>query len=832
MTTARAVRTNERAFLDSQLNCVSTARAVLILGDAGIGKTHLLEEFLTDAEITSDVVVMRADPPRGPNPRPYAALLDLIHNNWNRIETTGADKEGARLAAAVRDNAKAREILRLFDEFMARITKTCPVVLTADHVVAQDRALLDAFAHVLRRNRDKNLLVTVTARPTEHVAELFLEATDAIVLPIEALTENESRALLTALATNGSVLDEATIADVISRAAGNPLFLIELASAHLTEQRGSTATTVRLLLAARLDHLDAPARAIVETTALCGRTINYRFAMLANSLDPDEKQPLTEAIESGLLIETDSKLAIHNPLIAELVGLGMSPATRRKTHQRIANILALLDTPATEIAHHALAGSLPNEPFAMVALTTAREAATSALLGGTPQVAVDIVDRALALEPPPELETELLTLQAEAFLNIGDTTKASTRFETVLRRGRSEDALLGLARSLQRGGHLGAALDVFEQCEGHKAHRGRAEVLLGLGRSDEAWDVASHDLDQIDSNREPAQRASALANAALAAAVRMMPEAVDLGREAVTTWEQAGEDSLDWPPLFALGLALESADLYDESLSVLRRLRNWLDVRGLLDSVPRVARTEAIAAFCALSWARMSEAIAAAIDARRDRPNHEMGPIWAAMAALGALRGDDDYQRVVDRAHYALDHKTTPFDRALTDWWLGIGQFMSLDIDAALTSLKTATDGFRAIGATDFLARTLPLLGTASAVSARGDRERDGGQDGKEITGLASEYRQLTASRPRPSVEADLLVLQAAEAVDAATQAALLVRAAQAYSNTQYRFGMLAATVSAWLVDRSLVPSDLIAQCTRCLTTLGDNNAVCRLFDS
>ncbi|MCC7076352.1 MAG: AAA family ATPase [Acidimicrobiia bacterium] len=815
---SRVVRRDECSLLDSHFRGSSVARAVLVVGEEGVGKSHLVDAFVTDLELAGEAIVLRAETMPGSSPQLFAPLLDLVQDHWDRIEESGAGDEAAALASAVRDARKAREILRLFGIFVTRLCDAEPVVLVADHVTEASEAIVEAFVHALRLNQDRPLYVVLTSRPGDPTANRFLEQTDALVLPVDPLTQEESEALVTQVLGESHNLDPEDVEEIIVHAGGNPRFLAELATARAAGRSGGA--TVRLLLTARLDRLSPPAREILEIAALSVRPVSFRFCALAAGHDPEDRGPLREIEMPGLADEREGRIVFPNPVVRDLVTSAMTAGARRDVHRRIAGLLRLLGARGDEVAHHALAGSTAGDVHAPPAISAALGAADQLLARGFPAAAIDIADRGLALDPLPADEQRLLTVKGEALLFLGDTSEASRVFETILAQGGDGHARIGLARALQRSGRLTLALGMFEECTGPEADHGRAEVLLGLGRTGEAWELVGRELERARSLGDTATLASALGDAALVQAVRMRPDAVTLAEEAVRVWEEAGEDSVDWPPLFALGVACESADLYAASLTALRRLRNWLDSRGLVDAVPRVVRTETISAFLSLSWGRMEEAIAAATDVRRNRPNHEMGPIRASAAALAALRGDDRaFQSSVSLALEALEAQGTPFDRALTEWWLAIGRFMRLELDAGLHAFERAAAGFRGIGADDFLARTLPSLATAATALGFGAR----------AASLITEYRALVEDNTRPSAAADLAVLEAVETDDATERVSRLVTAAQIYRGTEHKYGMLHTAMTAALIDRDLVPAELIEDCLARCSVLGIDNAVYNL---
>lgn len=791
--------------------------AVVCIGEPGIGKSRVVQDFAVDAAVTMHVFVLQLEPTPPGSVSPYAPLLDLVNDHWDDIESADAGEQGARLAAAVRDGAPQRVVLRLFDELVEALAAEDRVLLVADHSGAVTAPVLTALAHVVRRSGDRSVLVLVTARENEVGVERFVDDTDALVLPLVPLDDDE---VTEVLAQDFGDLPQAVRDEIVRRAEGNPLHAAELAEAHRQAGEGAPAT-LRLLVLARLERLGDRSLQFVRAAAATGRPVTARFCAFAAGLDPDDPSLVDDAVDAGVLVRrADGTLTFPNPLVAEFTLAATPVETLRELHLRLTELLLVLESPRAEIAHHAIAAATPGDGFAREAVSLACEAAEVSLATGATDTALDLVRRARQLLPEVPAEARLTRIEGDALLHTGEIAAAARAFERSLALHADDTARLGLARALQRSGRLDAALGLFEACSGVDAERGRAEVLLGLGRVDDAWRVARAEVVRAEEGGDDARLASALANAALVEAVSMRPGAVDTATRAVEIWERAGEDSLDWPPLYALGLALESADHFDRSLAVLRRLRVWCDVRGQLEWIPRIARSETIAAFLSCNFAQMHDAIAAASDTKRNRPSHELASIWAGAAALAAVRGDDEqWRRASERSASALAEQSTPFDAGLQQWWLGIADAMRGDYPAAVDRMLRAADVFRSVGAVDFLLRTLPTACGLTAVTGDTERTRE----------LADEYHRLGERASRLSARADQLAVDAALPGDVHERARILAEAAALYRGSDHRFGMLHTVFGAALLDPDVLDAELVRTCADLADAIGMDTPLRRL---
>ena len=794
-------RDAELAILDAHMQRAAAGNGgcVLLVGDPGIGKTRVMDAAAERAD-ASGWLTLRFRPGAGPPANPLQAVLDPIPDDDAELDALGVTAQIRRLEAAVGQRADARTVRRVADQIIARVSQHQPVLVAVDDLHTADSAFVDLVAHVARRSRHRRVLVVAAARPVGAGAERLGDLADVFLLPIEPL---DREAGLEFLATVAGITDD-TAGDLAERAGGNPLYLTELAVVASGVDGTAEAATLPLLVTARLDRLGGAPRRVVEAAAVATHPWPARLCALVAGLDTDDTRPVDEAVAAGFLTrDTKGRLDFTQRFVRELIVTAIPSERRRSLHARAAGLLSLLDAGPEEVAHHALGAGLHGDTRTV---ELALDAARAAQQTGSPSSALQWADRALALGPDPATESDLLVVRGEALLFLGRNSEAVAEFERALAVNVTERARLGLARSLQRDGRLDAALDLFGRCAGAGADRGRAEVLLALGRCAEAQDASAAAVIAARTQGDTPLVASTLADRALVLAVTNQPDAVATAQDAVTLWREVDEDTVDWPPLYALGVALESADRFGESLASLGELRAWLDAVGNVESVPPAARTETIAAFLSCSWGRMREAIAAACDVRTHQPIHEMGPVWAASATLAAALGDGNgWRRGLERARETLAARSTPFDEALASWWTGIGRILRLDFADAHRDLAAAAAGFRRLGALDFLARTLPTL-CLSALDAGA---------GASIPSLAEEFERVTAGIERPSVHAGRQTIASALTTDPEEKAARLVAAAEATVDSEHRAGFIAAAARALQLSPESVPP-------RQLTRLGE----------
>lgn len=785
--------------------------AAILIGDAGVGKTWLADRFAAD--VGPRGVVLRIDAGATSPAGPFSPLLQMITDYWDALADRGADTTAAELGAAVRRGARAREIRRVFAAMISALTDDAgPVVIVVDRVDNGNHEMLDLLAHCVRRNPERPLFAIAITRDVDSISD-FLIATDAVMVPVEPLLATEASELVYTL--TGSE-DDDLVASITERGQGNPLFLIELAAASATAEADAPAATLGLLITRRIAKLPDDDLQLLRTVALLGPRPNLRFASLAAGLDPDDPTVVSECVDEGLVVlDADSTISFTSPVIPEVTLAATPMPAQRELHNVIANLLILAGGPDHDIARHACAASVPGDELAETAIDITIDAAGTAVETGNCAEALRLVDEALGLAPDAEAEAELLTIAGNASLHLGEITAAMASFERALAIAGSDAAELGLARVLQRSGQLESALAVFERCTGPGADRGRSELLLSLGRVDEAESAAHTAVELARTDGDASVLASALADAALTEAVLMRPGAVDSAEESVRIWRTLGEDSLDWPPLYALGVACESADQFSLSLRALNELRSWTDARGVLDMIPRIARTQTISAFMSGSWGEAEEAIAAALDARRSASSHELGSVRAAAAALAALRGDTTgYESNMSESRSVLRHQSTPFDRALCTWWTGHACLARRKFMEAQKQYLDSLAAFRRIGARDFEIRTLPIVISLLAGTGRIS----------EAQQHAHEYGLAAVDNVRPSTSGDALLIAASMSPEPRPD--LYVEAAEAYGAHEQLVAMAFVAVQARSLDPVGFPSELEQACLAAVKGLGPGNVI------
>ena len=335
---------------------------------------------------------------------------------------------GLETKATTPDRDSLFQSVRVFIEAGARDEATAFVF---EDIHWADPVLLDLIELLAARLHDLPVLLLTLARP-----ELLdmrpawgggLLAYNA--LPLEPLGGSDAAQL--ALHLLGADTKAAQVAEA---AEGNPLFIEQLAA--VMSERGATATdslptTIRGLVAARLDALPAEERDVMLDASICGR-IFWKGALLRIARDPDCLGDALAALERRDLIHRDTVSRIEGDVqwsfkhvLIRDVAYDLQPrARRREGHRHVAEFIEA-STPEIGEAGAALArhwrgaGELEHAVKHFVA------AAEEAERGWAKQYAVTLYKEALEMTPPEEFERarflrRRLAVAQMALFHLGD----------------------------------------------------------------------------------------------------------------------------------------------------------------------------------------------------------------------------------------------------------------------------------------------------------------------------------------------------------------------------------------------------------------------------
>ncbi|MEU3651423.1 AAA family ATPase [Streptomyces sp. NPDC032161] len=351
-------------------------RALLIGGEAGVGKTRLVEEFLGEAVRRGAVAAVGGCVGTGADGLPYApfstALRALRRALPDEMAAACAGQEGElarllpELGRAERDATDGHGTARLFEltaGLLERVSARRVVVLVLEDLHWADASTRHLLAHLLRTVRAGRLVVIGTYRSDDlhrrHPLRPLLAELDRLRtgrlrtvhrIELARFDRSEVRRQLTgilAAAPEPGLVDE-----IHERSDGNAFFVEELArdleSGDRSRPPGARLPgSLRDLLLVRVDALPEDARGIVRIVAGGGCAVEHRLLAAVARLSGDAPTEdrlvgaVRAAVGAGLLLTTPEGdgYRFRHSLVREAVGDDLLPAERSRLHRHYAQAL-------------------------------------------------------------------------------------------------------------------------------------------------------------------------------------------------------------------------------------------------------------------------------------------------------------------------------------------------------------------------------------------------------------------------------------------------------------------------------------------------------------
>jgi len=349
-----------QALLDAYGAIAADGRAVLLEGEAGIGKTRLAEEFVAYArEQGAAVLAGRAYEEEAA--LAYGPLVEALRarlredDAWVGAVAQRALGEASRLLGDLSATppppldgpaAQARFLDGVWETLAAAAAGPVPGILLVDDVQWADEATLGLLTYGLRRLGGRGLLVLLTSRaPLRRVA-----AAGGLVLTLDRLGFDEVSELLRAARPE----PEPELARrLYEETEGLPFLLVEYLTSLGTDPEWALPAGARELLLARLDPISETARQILAAAAVIGRSFDVDTVRAASGRGDEETVgALEELVRRGLIREGSYDYDFAHEQLRRLAAEQTSLARRRLLHGRAADALASADGNAAEVARH------------------------------------------------------------------------------------------------------------------------------------------------------------------------------------------------------------------------------------------------------------------------------------------------------------------------------------------------------------------------------------------------------------------------------------------------------------------------------------------------
>ena len=418
-------RRDEVAVFDRALAEAASGRGSLLLvrGEAGVGKTALMEEMLTRAR-AADVpaalarcVEIGGAPPFWPWVQISRTLMSIL--GVDRLtESAGAhaavlapffpelapDPDRAHTSVALPPHRVAQGIVAS----MARLTVNQPLVMLIDDLYGADPDSISVLTLLAAELDTMGLVVVASHRDTQLPDDHPLTSALGQVmrfgttrrLHLGPFSPAETSELVHRIADDAS---DDLIAAIHQRSDGNALFVTELA--RLVDDAGETdalPASVRDVVRQRLTGLTDATVQMLRVAAVCGRLWEVSVVAAVLGVAPFELAgPVEEAVAAGLITETSraDRRRFSHVLVVQALTHDLGALRRAELHRRVAAAAEARhgDDPErwAEIAHHATEAVTMDGPEPAIAALG--RAGRHALASNAYESASDLLERRLHL---------------------------------------------------------------------------------------------------------------------------------------------------------------------------------------------------------------------------------------------------------------------------------------------------------------------------------------------------------------------------------------------------------------------------------------------------
>lgn len=607
---------------------------VLLRGEAGVGKSRLLDTFAQQAAERARVLVGGCVDV-GEGGLPFAPVVEVFRRLARDLdaqrtsEVLGGNRfELARLvpqlsservtpSERMASGSQSTLFSAVLDAF-ENLADGHPLVVGVEDLHWADQSTVALLTHLASNLHGARTLIVATLRtdelhrrhPLRPLLSELARAPTVTRVDLARLGRDEVAAQIAGI--TGVEPDPTLVDDIAARSDGNPFFVEELLAEH--EARGvGVPGTLRDVLLSPLTSLPEDTRRLVELVAVLGRPASHRLLETATGWHGRQlSERLRPAVEHHLLVEDrDGRCTFRHALTQEAVSEELLASERAALHRTVAETLsahrqlAASENVDAELAHHWDAAHMP-----AATVRSSLAAAERATHMGAYAVALEHYERALELwhhhdagEPTTPTRREVRWFAAEAAHRAGDGRREIGHLRAALAASdeiaAEDEAVLRqrLARAVGRTGEGDGGMREIEYARrlvlDRPDSRERAFVLASYARTrlrlhgpDDAVEPANEALQAARAADAGIAEASALRTLADALCSQgRYDEGIEHHERAVAIAEAEGDvDSLTMA-YNGLLLALVTTQRHDRAQTLMERAQAWLDAGADRDAI-------------------------------------------------------------------------------------------------------------------------------------------------------------------------------------------------------------------------------------------------------
>jgi DNA-binding CsgD family transcriptional regulator len=498
------------------------SRFVLVTGEAGIGKTRLLDELVSIAD-DDGYLTLRARGSEFDSERPFglyadaldAYLASLDSQDLDRLETDRLGDlaavfpslhqldQAVEYPASVTERFRAHRAVR---DVLERLAARRPLVLVLDDMHWADGASLELASYLFRNPPQGEVLIAMAMRSGQGGPAVsasigaFSGMADVVTIDLQPLDTESVKELLASV--EGADVDE-----LLHLSGGNPFYAMQLARSGvdhaLVEERGlEVPAPVATAIAVELSGLTPVTRSVADSAAVVGDP--FDLDLLSAASDRPEEEVL-EAIDTllarDLVRETEvpRRFQFRHPIVHRAVYGSCPPSVKVACHRRVVTALKRRGSTAIALATHVEQSARHGDMESVAILRrAAEEAATNAPTSSVRWLTAAL--RILPVEASAEDRAALLNQLASSQGALGHFGDAHDTLEECLTLA-DEVGEVGAVESVVRcaemeqllGRHSESRMRLERAYEGIKERTSSAAVSLLVALTAVSLYLSDHD---------------------------------------------------------------------------------------------------------------------------------------------------------------------------------------------------------------------------------------------------------------------------------------------------------------------------------------------------
>lgn len=336
-------------------------QAMLIGGEAGVGKTRLTEEFLCEADRRGAVVAVGGCVEIGAEGLPFAPFSTALRTLHRLLPgelaaaAAGQEDELARILPELGDTPRGphdeESTARLFEltaRMLERLAADRTVVLVLEDLHWADTSTRHLLSYLFRTLSGGRLVIVATYRADDvhrrHPLRPLLAELDRLrtVRRIELSRFNRAEVRRQLAGILAAQPDEDFVDSVFDRSDGNAFFVEELVASKESGCRTGLTESLRDLLLVRVEVLPDETQRLVRIVAEGGSTVEYPLLHAVAGLTEDELiEALRAAVGANILLATPDGdgYRFRHSLVREAVSDDLLPGERARVNRRYAEAM-------------------------------------------------------------------------------------------------------------------------------------------------------------------------------------------------------------------------------------------------------------------------------------------------------------------------------------------------------------------------------------------------------------------------------------------------------------------------------------------------------------